>query len=365
MPILWRYLLRSYFQVFVLSVSGFIGILLVTRFQDIARFAATGAPKGYLLLFILYQIPFILPLAIPISCLIAALLLFQNLSRSHELTAMRAAGLGLMPLALPILLSAILLSFANFMMTSEIGPKSRARSKSLVFEMTIANPLCVLSKDSLIKLKDTYVDLHSLKSGRSAKDVLLVQRNLSHERLGIVLAKELSFEGDELVGKEVTLISSITPKLPETTQESFDHLVIENQSLMRTKASEMLQYLRSSDWNFGEDYLPLRLLRAKEKFEPQNSGKAKQEIARRLSLGLAPITFTLIGLGFGMEIGRTRRLRPILWAIALASLYMIFFMAARSMKHSPLQSAFVYLLPHPVIFLLCLGAFRKIARGRE
>lgn len=365
MPILWRYLLRSYFQVFSLCVTGFIAVLLVTRFQDIARFAATGASKGYLLLFILYQIPFILPLAIPISCLIAALLLFQNMSRAHELTAMRAAGLGIFPLALPIVLSAILLAFGNFMMASEIGPKCRAHSKSLAYAMTVANPLCVLSKDALIKLKDTYVDLHSLKQGRSAKDVLLVQRNLSHERLGIILAKELKFEGDELIGKEVALISSMAPKFPPGTPENFDHLVIENQSLMRTKASELLQYLRSTDWNFGEDYLPLRLLRAKEKHEPGRSGKASQEIARRFSLALAPLTFTLIGLGFGMEIGRRRKLKPILWAIALAGFYMVAFMAARSMKHDPFPSILCYLLPHPLIALISLFALRKVAKGVE
>ncbi len=140
MPILWRYLLRKYFQVFFLCVSGFIAILLVTRFQDIARFATTGASLGYLLLFILYQVPFILPLAIPISCLISALLLFLNLSRNHELTAIRTAGLGLIPLALPIALSAILLSLANFTIASELGPKCRSLSKTLVYQMTVSTP---------------------------------------------------------------------------------------------------------------------------------------------------------------------------------------------------------------------------------
>lgn len=365
MPILWRYLLRSYFQVFFLCVTGFIAVLLVTRFQDIARFAATGASLEYLLLFILFQIPFILPLAIPISCLISALLVFQGLSRSHELTAMRASGLGLTPLALPLILSAVLLSIFNFTVASEIGPKCRAHSKSLAYQMTASNPLCVLSKDSLIKLKDTYVDLHSLKSGRYAKDLLLVQRNLSHERLGIVLAKELSLEGDELVGKDVALISSMTPKHPPGTPEGFDHLVIENQAIMRTKASDILQYLRSADWNFGEDYLSLRLLRAKERDAPLFNSRASQEIARRLTLGLAPFTFTLIGLGFGMEIGRRHKLKPLLWAIGLAGFYMIAFMAARSMKHAFLPSVLCYLLPHAVIALFCIGALRKVARGVE
>lgn len=365
MPILWRYLLRKYFQVFFLCVSGFIAILLVTRFQDIARFATTGAPLVYLLLFILYQVPFILPLAIPISCLIAALLLFLTLSRSHELTAMRTTGLGLTSLALPIALSAILLSLANFTIASELGPKCRSLSKTLVYQMTVSNPLCLLSKETLIRLKDTYIDLSALKLGHCAKDLLMVQRNLHHNRLGLILVKELSLKQGDLIGKEVALISSMQPKLPPGSPETFDHLVIENQSLMHAKASDLLQYLRGTDWNFGEDYLPLRFLRAKAKTEQKVSNRSFQEIARRLSLGLAPITFTLIGLGFGMEIGRRQTSKSIIWAIALAGCYMIAFVAARSMKHSLCPSILCYLLPHPLIWLISFGAFYKIGRGLE
>ena len=67
MPIIWRYLLRSYFQVLALSVSSFIAILLVLRFQEIARFASSGTAQLKVLLFTLLQIPYILPIAIPVS----------------------------------------------------------------------------------------------------------------------------------------------------------------------------------------------------------------------------------------------------------------------------------------------------------
>ncbi len=193
----------------------------------------------------------------------------------------------------------------------------------------------------------------------------MIQRNLHHNRLGIILAKELSLEEGELIGKEVVLISSMEPKLPSGSPETFDHLVIENQSLMHSKASDLLQYLRGTDWNFGEDYLPLRFLRAKEKIEQSLSNRTFQEISRRLSLGFAPLTFTLIGLGFGMEISRRQTIKSIVWAIVLAGCYIIAFLAARSMKHSLFPSILCYLLPHPLIWLTCVAAFYKIARGFE
>lgn len=93
MPVFWWYLLKNYLKVQILSVFSFIAILLVSRLEEIAQFAALGAKLSYLALFILYQIPYVLPIAIPISCLISAMLLFQRLSHTHELTALRAGGL--------------------------------------------------------------------------------------------------------------------------------------------------------------------------------------------------------------------------------------------------------------------------------
>ena len=159
MPIIWRYLLRSYFQVFLLCVSAFIGVLIVMRFQEISRFATSGAPLFKVIFFALLQIPYILPMAVPVSCLIAAILLFQRLSHAQELTAFRTCGLGLWPIASPILFAGCLLTLINFTIVSEISPRCRGISKSEVLEIAATNPLFLLQKESLIKLKNAYIDI--------------------------------------------------------------------------------------------------------------------------------------------------------------------------------------------------------------
>src|SRR5258708_1903184 len=121
MPILWRYLLRNFFQILVLSVSSFIGVLLVLRFHEIARFATSGASLVKIFLFTLYQIPYILPIAMPFSCLIASMLLFQRLSRLHELTAFRSCGLGFSSIVAPLLCAGTLLGFVNFVICCELS----------------------------------------------------------------------------------------------------------------------------------------------------------------------------------------------------------------------------------------------------
>ncbi len=365
MPILWRYLLKSYFQVFLLCVTGFISVLLVTRFQEIARFATSGASVSSVFLFGLYQIPYILPITIPISCLIAAMLLYQKLSHTHELTALRSAGYSLFSLVYPLILAGGLLAFFNFTIVSEIAPYCKAKSRELIYDMTAKNPLFLLQKETLVKMKESYSDMKTLKSGKSAEDLVFVLNNASSKRLGILVAKELFLEGEMLTGKYVSLISSVEPK---NSAEGFDHLIIENQKTMSTKASNLSQFIQSHEWPSNYDYFPLRMILAKEGVDHEGqpmASKAKMEIAKRLSLGLATLTFTILGIAFGMQIGRGIKKRGILWGAVLAASYMVAFVSAKSFRDQPSLAVMIYLLPHPIIILISLRPLQKLSRGFE
>ncbi|MBS0619938.1 MAG: LptF/LptG family permease [Verrucomicrobia bacterium] len=363
-PILWRYLLRSYFQVLALCVSAFISVLLVIRFQEIARFATSGAAASKVLLFALLQIPYILPIALPISCLIAAILLFQRLSYTHELTALRTSGLRLKAITTPLLFAGAFLTLINFTIASELGPRCRSFSKGLIYEMAASNPLFLLQKESLIKLKSAYFDMKALHAGRRAEDVFLVIKNSSSGRLAVMSAKELALSGDFLKGKQVTFISSVDPK----KGGGFDHLVIENQAEMDTEAAGLGQFIQTVDWTGSYEYLPLRMLLAREaaaKGSLSLGRSAQYELARRTSISLAAFTFTLIGIACGMQISRNRSKKGIIWAIALASLFMMCFVGAKTLRHTPALSTSMFLAPHALVIAISLLFLKKIRAGVE
>jgi len=338
----------------------------VIRFQEIARFASSGAPASTVALFTLYQIPFLLPIAIPISCLIASILLFKKLSHTHELTALRACGLGLKPLLLPLVLAGSFLSLVNFTIVSELSPLCRSLSKELVYHATSANPLFLLQKETMIKLKNAYIDMRALRDkGKKAEDVIFIINNPSHGRLGLMAAKELSIDKDLLNGQQVTLISNIDTKNPE----GFDHLVIESQTSMSTKAANLSQFLQGTEWIAKDEYLSLRMLLAKEKIQQKASsffdGHSYQEVVRRFTLGFAVFTFTFLGTAFGMEISRSRSKKGLIWAISLSALFMVCFVSAKTFKHAPLFSTLIYLTPHPVILFFSLRFLKQVSRGLE
>lgn len=364
MPILWRYLLRNYLQVFLLCVSSFIAVLLVSRFQEIAKFAALCPSKISVLPFILYQIPYILPIAIPISCLISTLLLIQKMSSSHELTSLRASGLSLRSILFPLFLLSSVIGMLNLHVASEILPECKTKSKKLVYEMTTINPLFLLQKDTLIKIKHTFVDMKSMNAGENAKDVVFIINNQSNGRLSMIVAEKLSLEKGLFLGKNVALVSSIDSKIPD----SFDHLVIENQKLMTTQDSALSHFLHIAQQQPGFDQVNFRHMISKYRTEKDSSSslaKFSSELTRRLSLGFAPLTFTFIGTTFGMSIGRTQNKKRFVWAILLSSSFLFTFVIAKSMKHSPLVALFLYALPHPCIIYFTTKLLRNLSRGKE
>jgi lipopolysaccharide export system permease protein len=360
MPIVWRYLLRSYFQVLLLCVSAFISVLIVLRFQEIARFATSGAPKLKILLFALLQAPYILPIAIPVSCLIAAMLLFQRLSHTQELTALRTCGFGLKAISTPLFFAGAFLTLINFTIASEISPLCRSMTKQLLFEMATVNPLFLLQKDSPLKIKSAYCEIGMLNANKHAKDVLFVTKNSSSQRMTVMSAKELRLKGDLLQGEQVALISSVDPH----NEGCFDHLVIENQAEMNTRAANLSQFLQTVDWETSCEYLPLRMILAYglvQKGRFYIGKAARTELARRVSISLAAFTFTMIGLSFGMQIGRNQRKKGILWAIGLAAFFLVCFISAKAFRHTPMISIALYLLPHPLI-TFCSLYFLKLRR---
>lgn len=363
MPIVWRYLLRSYFQVFLLCIASFIAALFVMRFKDIAEFATLNSDGLSVLLFSLYQLPYVLPLAIPVSCVIASILLFQRMSHSQELTALRAAGLSIRSLMYPLFLAGIFLSLINFTIVAEVGPKCRFMAKELSYQMTSNNPFYIFNKITDGKMTNAYVEIRTMRGGKKAKDVLLILNNRQHQRLGVMTAKELSIEGTEMVGKDVSIISSITGE----GEDNYDHLVIENQESMSTQASSLSNLLHDAKWHLRPEYMGFKDLILRFMASPRIFWKSPitLEIARRLSLALTPLAFTLLGAAFGMEIGRQRNKKGLLWTVALTALYLIAFIGAKSMKHSPKIACLLYFLPFVIIMIFSLRSLKRVSRGIE
>lgn len=374
MPLFWRYLLKSYFKSFSLCISSFIAILLTIRIREIASFLALGANLKSTLLFTACQIPQILPIAIPISSFVAIVLLFQTMSRSHELTSLRSAGISLSQIFTPILIIGSLFSLINFYITSELTTQCRLYSMKLLYDNTSANPLLLMQRQKLIKIPSAYIDIKEDKNKNRAQDMYFVCYNPHHKHLTLVTAEKLHLQNEVLVGRNLAMISY----LENENQHLFDSLILENEGFLKMHAPTLSYFMKKTHWKLNATSLPLRLLwifsatdspkEAKniEGFVPTQYIKIPSvlaEVSRRFFLGLTVLTLTLIGMTFSLEISRNLSKKSFIYMILLSLFILSTYFLGKKMKAHPAVAVGLYSIPHIIAYIICYFRVRKFSRG--
>lgn len=382
MPIIWRYLLSEYLKVLCLCIVAFIAILLTTRLDEIAHFATLGSDSLYIFLFTLYQIPYILPIAIPISSLISSILLIQRLSSTHELTALRAAGLSFKDILAPILIAASFIAIANFYIVSDTTTHSHLETSILKNRLRSVNPLLIAHNKHLLQMKGLYFDiLGPSQLGETASDAILAMPGRKNGNISLMLAKDIQASPLNFNGKGVTLISN----RGSHKNQQFDSFMIENLEKTEASSQDFAQMLQKKVWTINNDHLQLAFLRiriqedkkmleeARQQNLPESQIKIIQrkiarnysEIVRRAAISLSVVTFALMGLAFGVNISRTRSHKGIIILIILASLTMVSFFIAKSLDDRLWASSLLYLVPQCLIILIATAGLNRVSRGLE
>jgi lipopolysaccharide export system permease protein len=101
--ILDRYILRELIVPFVLGIAVFTSILLIVRILKLVEMVVNrGVPLAQILKLFSYILPAFLEVTVPMALLLAILVAFGRLSSDSEIIALRAAGVGLSRLLIPV-----------------------------------------------------------------------------------------------------------------------------------------------------------------------------------------------------------------------------------------------------------------------
>jgi len=298
-------------------------------------------------------------MAIPISALIASLLLFQRLSRSNELTALRASGLSLFSLLAPLFFISSLFSFLNFSICAEVAPFCKREARTLLYKETSENPLLLLQRQQLTKMKNIYIDMKIKNESTAAKDFTLVIYNERNQRLNLIAAQQLTMSEGQLKGAHLSLISH----LDSEKEEGFDILAIENQTSMTTEAPALSAAMKKNRPRLETGALGLKMLRIKSLEGKKASRSADVEIMRRISLALSVFTFTFLGSVFGIEQGRLASRKNLLIALGLTLMSLLGYLLGKEMKSSPFIGLFLFFSPHLFIWFASALKIRSLSRG--
>jgi lipopolysaccharide export system permease protein len=132
-----KYILKTFLITFtVVFVILFFIFILQTVWLLIAELAGKDLDVTMVLKFLLYSMPRLVPLVLPLSILLASIMSFGDLSENYELAAMKSAGISLRRALQPLFIFVTVLSIAAFLFANSVIPY--AEYKFINFRKNIA-----------------------------------------------------------------------------------------------------------------------------------------------------------------------------------------------------------------------------------
>jgi LPS export ABC transporter permease LptG/LPS export ABC transporter permease LptF len=130
--ILDEYVLKEFLGTFAMVMSAFVMLMLVfTFFELLGDIIRNKTPLVTVGEYLINLTPSMIYTITPLAVLIAVLVVFGVLNRSSELTAMKAAGISLYRIVLPVMVIACLLAVSLFIFDEVYLPKANRRQEAL------------------------------------------------------------------------------------------------------------------------------------------------------------------------------------------------------------------------------------------
>ncbi|HET7230841.1 MAG TPA: LptF/LptG family permease [Longimicrobium sp.] len=153
MKILTRYLLRAHVGPFFFAFFALTGVVLInTLARRLAELAGKGLPMSAIGMFFLYALPATVALTFPMAILVAILYTFATFTAENEITAMKAGGLDLKRLLLPLLAVAGVITAIMIWFNDRVLPESNHRWSQLFVEIARKTPTVALEPQTINKL---------------------------------------------------------------------------------------------------------------------------------------------------------------------------------------------------------------------
>ena len=329
MRILRNYILKECLQPFTLSICVLTSVFLLGYLPQLAnKVINNGVSLTAMSQVFLYYIPILLGYTLPIACLITVILTFGQLSSENEILAMRASGIHLLRLLVPLVVVGMTLCLAVYILNDRIIPEAYEAQAHILEETGSQDPSAMLEPGSFINAFDKYI--------------IFIYR----------------IEGDLLYGVR---IYQPAPNRPTRTiiaeQGEFVHVPGKAQLMLKLlNGSSDEPDLRNPNniykLNFQQSFIRMDLTKKNTKSEKKTKAMTLRELSkkidnlhkqsidpsplvaeyhRRMAWSFSPLIFILLGFPFAAITHRRAKSANLLYALLFAAPYYILSLACQGM----------------------------------
>jgi lipopolysaccharide export system permease protein len=148
--ILTRYLLKLHAAPFLFATAALTTVMLLNevakRFGDLV---GKGLRWTVIAQVFVLSIPFILAMTLPMAVLVAVLYTFNRLASDNEIAAIKASGVSMTRLLLPLCLAALILAGGMVWLNNTVLPESNHRLQVLITSIARKKPTFVLRERAI------------------------------------------------------------------------------------------------------------------------------------------------------------------------------------------------------------------------
>lgn len=177
MKIIGKYVLKEHAGPFLFASSALTSLMLLQyiakRFGDLV---GKGLPAGVIAEFIGLSVPFTVAMTLPMAVLVAVLYAFSRLAAENEITALKASGVSMWSLLLPVLAGGLVMSSVMLAFNDQVLPLSNHRLAVLQLDIFRTKPTFALREQVINAVKEGQLYLraaHIDERTSKMKDVVI------------------------------------------------------------------------------------------------------------------------------------------------------------------------------------------------
>lgn len=145
MKILNRYVLREHAGPLTFALAAVTSLLLLNYIaKNIGQLVGKGLPWTVITEFILLSLPLTMALTVPMAVLIAVLYAFSRLAAENEITALKASGVSVGRVLIPVILASCVLMLLMIAFNDQVLPASNHRLRTLQSDIARKKPTFAL-----------------------------------------------------------------------------------------------------------------------------------------------------------------------------------------------------------------------------
>lgn len=393
MKVLTRYLLRAHLGPFFFAFCALTGVILInTLARELANLAGKGLEMAVILRFFVLSLPANVALTFPMAVLVAVLYTFSQLAAENEINALKASGIDLRRMVLPLFFAAAVLTGGMIWFNDRVLPESNHMWRQLMADVSRKSPLLLLQEQSVNTIPNNMgVPRYYLQANRifqqSGRMTDVVIYDLGDPQLSRTIYADSAYMAFNETQTDLLLrlFDGHVREMNVQEPQQFQRLAFEQQVLRMPQVGNTLERTIGSEYR-GDREMTIGMLRARmdtlqnqvvqarqsqDEYEAQRvlmlerqSREFHVEIHKKYSIAVASLVFVLIGAPLAIRFPRGGIGFVISASLAIFALYYVGLIGGETLA----DEGYV----HPVVamwvmnvLLGTLGLFAWARMGQE